>query len=232
VGQRVGGRLELGRIELGEHPLPVVALAIVCGHRAGSAAYPIGTAGLDQAIDLLAPAEACDAWKHVNLNAWRWLRAGLDEPDEVVAAFTGALDEPSDDPHVAALRAAVWSGRKENPDGTTTLWRPVGPEELRLVEASDWREFPHRLPDQPFFYPVLNEAYAARIAREWNAPANGAGDVTRFRVDTAFARRYPSRGAGGTGIDELWVPAGDLAEFCRHLVGPIEVTASFRATAR
>jgi len=24
------------------------------------------------------------------------------------------------------------------------------------------------LPDQPIFYPVLNEDYATRIAREWN----------------------------------------------------------------
>jgi hypothetical protein len=41
--------------------------------------------------------------------------------------------------------------------GTITLWRPTGPEELVLVEASDWRAWPPRLPEQPIFYPVLNE---------------------------------------------------------------------------
>lgn len=30
------------------------------------------------------------------------------------------------------------------------------------------REFPPRLPDQPIFYPVLTEAYAVQIARDWN----------------------------------------------------------------
>jgi hypothetical protein len=29
------------------------------------------------------------------------------------------------------------------------LWRPAGPEELALVEASGWTEWPPRLPGQP-----------------------------------------------------------------------------------
>lgn len=37
---------------------------------------------------------------------------------------------------------------------TTELWRPTGPEELELVRASGWREWPPRLPDQPIFHPV------------------------------------------------------------------------------
>ncbi|MBX6316429.1 MAG: hypothetical protein IRY99_26480, partial [Isosphaeraceae bacterium] len=46
----------------------------------------------------------------------------------------------------------------------TTLYRPVGPVELALIEATGWRAFPPRLPEQPIFYPVLNEAYARQIA--------------------------------------------------------------------
>jgi hypothetical protein len=49
---------------------------------------------------------------------------------------------------------------------TVTLWRPAGPEELALVEASGWREWPPRLPDQPMFHPLLNEEYAIKIARD------------------------------------------------------------------
>ena len=45
-------------------------------------------------------------------------------------------------------------------DEITTLYRPVGPKELELIAASGYREFPPRLPDQPIFYPVLNEEYA------------------------------------------------------------------------
>jgi hypothetical protein len=51
---------------------------------------------------------------------------------------------------------------------TTTLFRPVGPKELALIAASDFREFPPRLPEQPIFYPVLNEEYGRQIARRWN----------------------------------------------------------------
>ncbi|WP_030254539.1 MULTISPECIES: hypothetical protein [Streptomyces] len=111
---------------------------------------------------------------------------------------------------------------------TTTLWRPTGPEELALVEAADWRAWPPRLPDQPIFYPVLNEDYAIRIARDWNVPASGVGYVTRFKVEADFLARYPVRQAGGRTILELWVPAEELDEFNRHIVGRIEVVREFR----
>jgi hypothetical protein len=51
--------------------------------------------------------------------------------------------------------------------------RPVGPEELRLIAASGYREFPPRLPEQPIFYPVMNEEYATQIARDWNVKGVG-----------------------------------------------------------
>ncbi|MGH3731551.1 MAG: hypothetical protein ACRDTU_22820 [Micromonosporaceae bacterium] len=108
------------------------------------------------------------------------------------------------------------------------LWRPTGPKELELVKASAWRRWPPRLPDQPIFYPVLNEEYAIKIARDWNVPASGAGYVTRFAVDATFAARYPVRQAGGQTILELWVPAEELEEFNDHIVGTIEVVHEFR----
>ncbi len=108
-----------------------------------------------------------------------------------------------------------------------TLYRPVGPKELQLIEASGWRVFPPRLPEQPFFYPVLNEAYAVQIARDWNVKESGTGFVTRFNVEAAFARRYPVQTVGASLHQELWVPAEELSEFNRHIVGPIELVASF-----
>ncbi|WP_112133757.1 ADP-ribosylation/crystallin J1 [Glycomyces dulcitolivorans] len=114
---------------------------------------------------------------------------------------------------------------------TLTLWRPCGPAELELVRASGWKAWPPRLPDQPIFYPVLNEDYAVKIARDWNAPRDGVGYVTRFEVDRDFAERYPVQQAGGRTILELWVPAEELDEFNRHIVGKIEVVSEFRANA-
>jgi hypothetical protein len=46
-------------------------------------------------------------------------------------------------------------------DETITLWRPVGPAELRLIEQAEMRAFPPRLPEQPIFYPVTTEECAA-----------------------------------------------------------------------
>jgi hypothetical protein len=101
--------------------------------------------------------------------------------------------------------------------------------ELELIAASSWREFPPRLPDQPIFYPVLNEGYAVQIARDWNVPASGAGFVTRVEVNADFVERYPRKIVGGREHEELWVPAEELPEFNRNIVGPITVVAEFRA---
>jgi hypothetical protein len=115
---------------------------------------------------------------------------------------------------------------------TTTLWRPVGQRELELIEATGWTRFPPRLAGQPIFYPVLNEDYATRIAREWNTkdPASGhVGHVLRFAVETEYVRRFPPQRVGGAGIDELWVPAEQLEEFNAHIVGTIELVATYRS---
>jgi hypothetical protein len=114
------------------------------------------------------------------------------------------------------------------PAGLLTLWRPTGPEELELVRRSGWRRWPPRLPEQPIFYPVLNEAYAVKIARDWNVPHSGVGYVTRFQIGSDFVARYPVQQAGGRDILELWVPAEELEEFNDHIVGLIEVVHEFR----
>lgn len=111
---------------------------------------------------------------------------------------------------------------------TVTLYRPVGPEELALIEASGWRAFPPRLPEQPIFYPVTTEAYAAKIARDWNVKASGAGFVTRFAVRADVLARWPVQDAGGIAHREHWVPAEDLDTSNAAIVGPIEVIAEFR----
>ncbi|MGW2095102.1 hypothetical protein [Promicromonospora sukumoe] len=111
---------------------------------------------------------------------------------------------------------------------TVTLWRPTGPTELALVEESGWRAWPPRLPDQPIFYPVLNEDYATRIARDWNVKASGVGYVTRFDVAAEFLDRYEVQQVGGQTILEYWIPAEDLDELNANIVGRIEVVAEFR----
>lgn len=116
-------------------------------------------------------------------------------------------------------------------EGTTTLYRPVGEKELQLIRESGFREFPPRLPEQPIFYPVLKEEYAAQIARDWNAKFNAerSGYVTRFQVRSEFLSRYPPQTVGGALHSELWVPAEELPLFNQNIVGMIEVVAEFHA---
>ena len=114
----------------------------------------------------------------------------------------------------------------DEPD-LATLFRPVGPEEWRLIEVAGFRSFPPRLPEQPIFYPVLTEDYATKIASDWNVKASGAGYVTRFKIRRAFLDRYEIQSAGGEQFQEYWIPAADLAEFNRNIVGVIEVIKAF-----
>jgi hypothetical protein len=108
------------------------------------------------------------------------------------------------------------------------LFRPVGLKELHLIAEADYRAFPPRLPEQPIFYPVLNFEYAEQIARDWNTRSDSfAGFVTRFEVDDEYAARFPPRVVGGRTHEELWVPAEELAEFNEHIVGQIEIVASY-----
>jgi predicted kinase len=117
------------------------------------------------------------------------------------------------------------------PDQTVTLYRPVGPQELALIEQSGWRAFPPRLPEQPIFYPVTNEPYAVKIARDWNSTSeqNGfAGFVTRFAVRASFLAGYRVEQVGTREHREYWIPAEELDLFNANIVGQIEVIGEYR----
>src|SRR5262249_178956 len=86
-------------------------------------------------------------------------------------------------------------------ENTVTLFRPVGLVELNLIKQAGYRAFPPRLPTQPIFYPVLTEAYAAHIARDWNTKDSASGYVgyvTRFRINAHFLNDYDIHVVGGT----------------------------------
>jgi uncharacterized protein len=113
------------------------------------------------------------------------------------------------------------------PMRTRTLYRPVGPAELELIAGSGWREFPPRLPEQPIFYLVLSEEYAAQIAERWNVRESGSGYVTEFDVDADYVAKFEVQKVGGREHLELWVPAEELEAFNRHIVGTIRVVREF-----
>lgn len=112
---------------------------------------------------------------------------------------------------------------------TVTLYRPVGKNELALIKESGMKAFPPRLPEQPIFYPVMNEEYAVKIARDWNAKYNSdkVGYVTRFAVDKEYLEEFEIQTVGAEVHQELWVPAEELEEFNSKIIGEIEVIAEF-----
>jgi hypothetical protein len=119
--------------------------------------------------------------------------------------------------------------QETNPPALTVLFRAVGVNELRLIAESGYCAFPSRLPGQPIFYPVLNEEYAAQIARDWNAKNSKSkvGYVTRFAVKTSYLSRFAVQKVGGTLHLEYWIPAEKLEEFNQNIVGKIEVVSEF-----
>ncbi len=106
------------------------------------------------------------------------------------------------------------------------LYRPVGQTELDLIASTDFKEYPPRLPEQPIFYPVLTEAEAPEIAGKWNkksADSGYAGYVTTFEIDDAYISQFDIQTVGAGYHQEFWIPAENLAEFNRHIIGKIEV---------
>lgn len=115
---------------------------------------------------------------------------------------------------------------------TVVLFRPTGETELRLIRDSGWRAFPPRLPEQPIFYPVLDEEYAIQIARDWNSRDGGTGFVLKFHVDRDYLSRHQVQTVGARIHREYWIPAEDVPEFNRNIIGTIEVIHSFESHTR
>jgi hypothetical protein len=104
------GTIAFARANIGVHPLPAVVMATILGHGTESAAYLLDATALDQAIRLLAPAEACTAYEHPNLETWREVRKALDTGATAVAVFLADLDYTGDDPAVLALQGLAVTG--------------------------------------------------------------------------------------------------------------------------
>jgi hypothetical protein len=115
---------------------------------------------------------------------------------------------------------------------TVVLFRPTGETELALIRDSGWRAFPPRLPEQPIFYPVLDEEYAIQIARDWNTRDGGKGFVLRFHVGRDYLSPFQVQTVGARIHREYWIPAEDLPEFNRNIVGIIEVAHRFESHAK
>ena len=128
----------------GAHHLPCAVLASVTGYRSGTATLTMDLATLDNAIAMLAPAEACPDLDHPNLRAWRSLRTLATAPRaggtrRLVAVFVGDLSDAIVDTSDAFFRLHLLSQRNVQPHGvnldgifarlSTNVWTNHGPFE-------------------------------------------------------------------------------------------------------
>jgi hypothetical protein len=109
---------------------------------------------------------------------------------------------------------------------TITCYRPLGQAELDLVAASGFKRWPPRLPEQPIFYPVTNEAYAIELT-QWNITDYGKGYVARFEVSKALMDKYPLKTVGAKHHTEWWVPAEELEALNDQIDGLIEIIGEY-----
>lgn len=79
------------------------------------------------------------------------------------------------------------------------LYRPVGQAEYDLIVQTGFTAYPPRLPEQPIFYPVLNECYAREIAEKWEEASAFTGFFLRFWVRYATLIMHKNRKGGGAG---------------------------------
>ena len=105
---------------------------------------------------------------------------------------------------------------------TITMYRPCSRKELDLVIQSAYSKWPPRLPEQPIFYPVTNQQYAAEI-NKWNLSQYGNAYITKFKVKKSFVQRYDIQQVGDRHHTEWWIPAEELEELNKNIVGLIEV---------
>ena len=146
----------------------------------------------------------------------------------IVALYAGVENIP--DAWLSAREALpnwIHLNKEDLERETVTLYRPVGEKELVLIKQSGYKQFPPRLPEQPIFYPVLNQEYAIEIARDWNAVDNHIGYVTKFEVRAEFLTNYSVQVVGASRHQEYWIPAEDLKEFNSNIIGLIEVVREF-----
>lgn len=109
------------------------------------------------------------------------------------------------------------------------LYRPVGTRELELIITAEYSAYPPRLPEQPIFYPVLNEKYASEIASQWNVKYNDdhRGYVTKFEIDDGYVKQFEIHTVGDSYHQELWIPAEQLEIFNRHIIGKIQIIKEY-----
>jgi hypothetical protein len=91
------------------HALPAVVMGLLTGRVDETATFEVSAGQLDQAIDMLAPAEAATQFEHPNIESWRAMRDRHkeDSSTRIFVVFVADFDDPTSGPYDKALRAQI-----------------------------------------------------------------------------------------------------------------------------
>ena len=110
---------------------------------------------------------------------------------------------------------------------TVTLYRAVGPGQWRTIVESGRKRFPLRRGAQKYFYPMLSESFARKVASDWNVRQSGIGYVVSFKVRKDFLTDYSVYSLGAPEYQEYRISARDLVKLNENLMGPIELVGVY-----
>lgn len=108
----------------------------------------------------------------------------------------------------------------------TTLFKPVNPNELEEIEKEGLTLFPKNL-YKDFFYPVVTELYAIKIAKEFIIPEYNKAVIIKFEIDTSFLKNYNIKSVGSLFNKEYWIPEKDMDEFNKNIGGKFVITKEY-----
>ncbi|RDH45504.1 hypothetical protein [Zooshikella ganghwensis] len=114
---------------------------------------------------------------------------------------------------------------------TTTLYRPIGPEQLAHLKQRDFAAFPGEEMQQKFFYPLLHESFARRLALEWYLPQFGAAHIVSFDINSHYLEQFEVKRIGGPEHTEYRIPVTQIDRLNKQLLGKIQLLSSYQAGA-
>ena len=107
-----------------------------------------------------------------------------------------------------------------------TLFKSVNEAELEEIEKQNFCYFPKNIYKE-FFYPIVTELYAIKLARDFILPAYGKAYVIKFEIDTSFLKNYNIKNVGSPFNKEYWIPEKDMEEFNKNIGGKFVITKEY-----